>query len=122
MTRSLFSPAYARLRDLLVAARHSRDLTQIELSQLLGRPQSFVSKYERGERRLDLVEVVEITVVLGIDAGAIVTEVSMVLAAGSPGTDPALSSARRSGRRLPSGRRRQGGDANNKKLGRPVTK
>lgn len=93
MTRSLFSPAYARLRDLLVAARHSRDLTQIELSQLLGRPQSFVSKYERGERRLDLVEVLEITVVLGIDAGAIVTEVAQVLAAGSPGTDPALLAA-----------------------------
>lgn len=85
MTRSLFSPAYARLRDLLVAARRSRGLTQIELSQLLGRPQSFVSKYERGERRLDLVEVLEITVVLGIDAGALVTDVSMVLAARSPG-------------------------------------
>ncbi|MGD0950683.1 MAG: helix-turn-helix transcriptional regulator [Candidatus Binatia bacterium] len=35
----------------------------------MSRPQSFVSKYERGERRLDLVEFLDIARVLGLDAG-----------------------------------------------------
>ena len=34
--------------------------TQLELSDRIGRPQSFVSKYENGERKLDFVETVEI--------------------------------------------------------------
>lgn len=74
MTRSVFSPAYRRLRDWLVAGRQARSLTQAELAQKLGRPQSFVSKYERGERRLDFVEVFEIAGVLLIDVCDLVTE------------------------------------------------
>lgn len=60
MTRSLFSPAYGRLRDWLIRARREQGLSQAALTAKLGRPQSFVSKYERGERRLDFVEVLEI--------------------------------------------------------------
>jgi len=67
VTRSLFSPAYGRLRDWLIAGRQYRNLTQVQLADKLGRPQSFVSKYERGERRLDFVEVCEIAEVLRID-------------------------------------------------------
>ena len=85
MTRSVFSPAYAALRDSLVAARRSRGLTQTELAEILHRPQSFVSKYERGERRLDLVEVMEIAAALGVDSHEFVTKVNQVLATGSPG-------------------------------------
>ena len=70
----MFSPAYRRLRDWLVAGRQARSLTQAELAQKLGRPQSFVSKYERGERRLDFVEVFEIAGVLLIDVCDLVTE------------------------------------------------
>jgi transcriptional regulator with XRE-family HTH domain len=70
----VFSPAYRRLRDWLVAGRQARSLTQAELAQKLGRPQSFVSKYERGERRLDFVEVFEIAGVLLIDVCDLVTE------------------------------------------------
>jgi transcriptional regulator with XRE-family HTH domain len=75
MTKSLFSPAYQRLRDWLVDARHGSGLTQAQLADTLGRPQSFVSKYERGERRLDFVEVLEIADVLGADVGNLVTQV-----------------------------------------------
>ena len=67
VTRSLFSPAYRRLRDWLVAGRQAQSLTQVQLAERLGRPQSFVSKYERGERRLDFVEVFEIAEVLQVD-------------------------------------------------------
>ena len=74
VTRSLFSPAYRRLRDWLVAGRHAQSLTQVQLAEKLGRPQSFVSKYERGERRLDFVEVFEIAQVLRIDVCHLVSE------------------------------------------------
>lgn len=56
-----------RFRELLIAARKQADLTQAELSSRLNRPQSFVSKYERGERRLDVVEFGEVAQALGID-------------------------------------------------------
>jgi transcriptional regulator with XRE-family HTH domain len=59
--------AYKRFRDLLIAARKEAHVTQVELAARLRRPQSFVSKYERGERRVDVVEFGEIAKVLGID-------------------------------------------------------
>jgi transcriptional regulator with XRE-family HTH domain len=83
VTRSVFSPAYQRLRETLVAARRSRQLTQADLGRALGRPQSFVSKYERGERRLDLVEVVEIAEALRIDPCDLVTDVKSALRLGT---------------------------------------
>jgi len=58
---------YKRFRELLIDARRAADLTQAELSSRLKRPQSFVSKYERGERRLDVVEFGEIARAMGID-------------------------------------------------------
>ena len=68
MTKSVFSKEYDRFRSLLVEARKEAGLTQVELAEKLSRPQSFVSKYERGERRLDVVEFLEIAKAIGIDA------------------------------------------------------
>lgn len=59
--------AYIKLRKLLVTARKDAGLTQAALALRLKRPQSFVSKYERGERRLDLVEFQEVANALEID-------------------------------------------------------
>lgn len=50
-------------------------MTQRELATLLGKPQSFVSKYERRERRLDVVEFVKIAKAIGIDPCRIVREI-----------------------------------------------
>jgi transcriptional regulator with XRE-family HTH domain len=61
------SDAYQRFRKFLVDARKDANLTQSELSRRLKRPQSFVSKYERGERRLDVVEFGNVAKALGID-------------------------------------------------------
>lgn len=55
------------LRSILVKARAKAGLTQSELAARLDRPQSFVSKYERGERRLDVVEFLEIAHAVGLD-------------------------------------------------------
>jgi len=51
---------------LLKEARIKAGLKQSELADLLGVPQQFVSKYEIGERRLDVGEVLEICTVLGL--------------------------------------------------------
>jgi len=74
VTRSVFSPAYRRLRAWLVEARRERGISQAQLATLLGRPQSFISKYERGERRLDFVEVLEIAAALRVDTCDLVRE------------------------------------------------
>lgn len=66
MTKSVFSKEYQRLCELLVLARQKSQLTQSELALALGKPQSFVSKYERGERRLDVIELFQITNILQI--------------------------------------------------------
>lgn len=67
MPRSLRSQAQEVLLERLKAARKKAGLTQQAVADTLGRPQSFVAKYERGDRRLDVVEFLEVTAVLGID-------------------------------------------------------
>jgi transcriptional regulator with XRE-family HTH domain len=67
VTKSLLAEKYGRLRKRLVSARKARGLTQVDLAQRLARPQSFVSKYERGERRLDVVEFLEVAKAIGSD-------------------------------------------------------
>jgi len=67
VTESVFTLRYERFRGLLVHARKSKGLTQQDVAARLERPQSFVSKYERGERRLDVVEFLQVADALGID-------------------------------------------------------
>jgi transcriptional regulator with XRE-family HTH domain len=56
------------------SARRDAGLTQVALAKKLGRPQSFVSKLERGERRLDVIEFLEVARALSLDAARIVSE------------------------------------------------
>lgn len=67
MDKSLRSAEYARLIALLVAARHKAGIRQQALAKKLRKPQSFVAKYEGGERRLDVVEFITIAEALGAD-------------------------------------------------------
>ena len=67
MPSSLHSHHYQIFRKLLVAARAHSGLTQVQIADQLGKPQSFISKYERGERRLDFTEFVELADVLRVD-------------------------------------------------------
>lgn len=57
---------YSRLRDALIEARHTQGLTQAELASRLSKSQSFVSKYESGERRLDVVEFLDVCEALSV--------------------------------------------------------
>ncbi|MBR2118125.1 MAG: helix-turn-helix transcriptional regulator [Afipia sp.] len=67
MQKSLKSAEYSRLIDLLVAVRKGADVRQETLAKKLGKPQSFIAKYENGERRLDVVEFITIARALGAD-------------------------------------------------------
>lgn len=72
MPRSRSSPRYARLAQLLAEAREAAGLTQVQLALLLRRPQSFVSKIESGERRIDVIELLEIAEAVGADVGKLI--------------------------------------------------
>lgn len=69
MKKSVHADAYLAVIQALKDARVSARLTQTEVGKRLKRPQSFVAKYERGERRLDILEFALVARALGIDSG-----------------------------------------------------
>ena len=60
---------------ILKNARQQAGITQKELADRLDRPQSFVAKYERGERRLDVVEFATIAKKLGVSPALLFAQV-----------------------------------------------
>lgn len=66
MEKSIFSKDYAVFLVHLKAARRKSGLTQDELAKRLGQTQSFISKCERGERRIDVVELRQFCLAIGI--------------------------------------------------------
>lgn len=67
MRKSIYSDNNKKLLDLLKKTRNDKGITQLELADKLSKPQSFVSKIESGERRLDLVELEHICNALNVD-------------------------------------------------------
>jgi transcriptional regulator with XRE-family HTH domain len=65
---SIHTREYDRFRALLIDVRKKAGLSQAELAKRLAKPQSFVSKFERGERRLDVIEFQSVAQALGFDA------------------------------------------------------
>ena len=72
MDKSIYSAAYQRLCALLREIRTETGLTQVQVAERLDEPQSFVSKYESGERRLDVVELSIVAEALGTTLKAVV--------------------------------------------------
>lgn len=56
MTKSTHTPEYQRLIELLVETRRAAQLTQQQVADRLGKPQSYVAKVEGAERRIDVLE------------------------------------------------------------------
>ena len=67
MDKSIWTSEYAVLLELLRETRESAGLTQVELAKKIEQSQSFVSKIEIGERRLDLIQLRSICLTLGTD-------------------------------------------------------
>lgn len=80
MEKSLFTREHRVLTELLRDIRKRAGLTQIELAKKLGESQSYISKWERGALRLDLVQVRELCTALGITFPELVTEFEKKLA------------------------------------------
>jgi len=74
--RSSHDSRYVLLRHLLIKARTESGLTQTQLARILKRPQSFVSKYETGERRIDAVELLDVCKALKQDPVKILRSVN----------------------------------------------
>lgn len=72
MQKSLHTDGHRRLAALLRRIREEAGLRQLDVAQALDEPQSFVAKYETGERRLDLVELTQIAEALGTTIEAVV--------------------------------------------------
>jgi len=74
MKKSIHSPEQKKMQTLLRGLRLDAGLSQSEMAARLGVPQSFVSKYESGERRLDILEVRQVCIALGVDLAGFVRE------------------------------------------------
>lgn len=72
LLKSIYDPRYLEVISRLRVARENLAISQVELASRLGKPQSYISKFETCERRLDLVEVLDICKALGINLQAIV--------------------------------------------------
>ncbi len=70
--KSDYSEQHARLGRLLGAARRKQNLKQRQVAARLGRQQSFVAKYEKGRRHLDVAEFVAVARAIGVDPRRII--------------------------------------------------
>jgi transcriptional regulator with XRE-family HTH domain len=66
---------YKVVGKCLATARQHAGITQQELSRKLRKPQSFISSYERGQRRVDIVELMLISEAIGADARKLFTDI-----------------------------------------------
>ena len=71
MDKSIYSAEYKKLCAVLKQLRLEAGLTQVQVAEALDEPQSFVSKYESGERRLDVIELRHVAATLGSSAVSI---------------------------------------------------
>jgi transcriptional regulator with XRE-family HTH domain len=74
LPKSLYSDMYSRFLKLMKRARVKSGLTQVDLATRLGRPQSFVSKCESGERRVDVAEFLAFCKAIQVDPLTIVRQ------------------------------------------------
>ena len=75
--KSIYSAEYLKLCAVLRQLRTEAGLTQVQVAEVLAVPQSFVSKYESGERRLDVVELRYVAAALGTTLDAVITRLGV---------------------------------------------
>lgn len=74
MEKSIHSAQYALFLQRLKAARLERNISQVQLAERLDETQVFVSKCERGERRLDIIETMRWCQALGVSLQELVQQ------------------------------------------------
>ena len=79
LTKTVHSEGQIAFRELMNGARKAAGLTQQELATKLGKPQSFVAKYEAGERRIDVVEFIAICREISVDSVGILKKLAKIV-------------------------------------------
>lgn len=77
--KSVFTDKYNEFLKIMIAARKQAGMTQQRLAELLNKPQSYVSKYERRERRLDIIEFLTIAKVLELDPCNVIQQIGYLI-------------------------------------------
>ncbi|MCA9036915.1 MAG: helix-turn-helix transcriptional regulator [Planctomycetaceae bacterium] len=90
MEKSIHSDEYSAVTDVIRELRRESGLTQVQMAKLLGQTQSLFSKYERGEVRLDVIQLRTIAGKLGLTLTEIADRIERRL------TTPGQSSRRKS--------------------------
>ena len=73
MSRTIRSPRHEVLRAFLVERRKAAGLTQAQVAATLARPQSYVATVEQGDRRVDVVTLLDLAEAIGFDPRDIIT-------------------------------------------------
>jgi len=84
LDKSVHSAGQTAFCEMMIKARKTAGLTQHELAKRLHKPQSFVAKYEGGERRIDVVEFVTICQAIGADSARILKSLKNAISGSSP--------------------------------------
>lgn len=74
--KTLGSDRHKALIAFLIERRETAGMTQAQLAERLGEYQSFVARLESGQRRVDVVELIELGIILGFDPAAAVGNVA----------------------------------------------
>lgn len=67
MPKSIYTERHKKLCELLKQQRKAAGLTQTIVAERLGKPPSYVAKYEGGDRRLDILELIDVAAAIGFD-------------------------------------------------------
>lgn len=76
MVKTLGTPRHQSLIAMLVEKREASGLTQTQLATRLGEYQSFVARLESGQRRVDVIEFIDLANILGFDPAAAIKRLS----------------------------------------------
>ena len=79
MPKSLFTRKHTQLRKLLAKARKDAKLTQVQVAARLHRRQAYISRIERGERRVDVVEFIDLARAIGFDPAKFIADFERIV-------------------------------------------
>jgi transcriptional regulator with XRE-family HTH domain len=83
MEKSIYTKEYLTFLKCLVKARKAAGITQVQFAEMIEQPQSFVSRCERGERRVDVIELRVFCQAMGIPYIKFIEQLEEAIAADS---------------------------------------
>lgn len=78
MPKAIHSGRQKKLTELLIAQGRQAGMTQAQVAKALGRHQPFIANIEKGERRLDIVELLDLAEVIGLDLHAVIEQLERI--------------------------------------------